>query len=74
MSALDKIAFLPFGYIGDQWRWTVFSGDITPMNYSQKWWELRKRYQGVKPPSSRDETDFDPASNYHISANIPFKR
>ena len=24
--ALDKIAFLPFGKLMDQWRWGVFSG------------------------------------------------
>ncbi len=28
--ALDKIAFLPFGLLVDQWRWKVFSGEITP--------------------------------------------
>src|SRR4029079_11687823 len=26
--ALDKIAFLPFGLLIDQWRWKVFSGEI----------------------------------------------
>ena len=29
-QALDKIAFLPFGLLIDQWRWKVFSGEITP--------------------------------------------
>ncbi|HEV8632163.1 MAG TPA: M2 family metallopeptidase, partial [Thermoanaerobaculia bacterium] len=28
--ALDKIAFLPFGLLIDQWRWKVFSGEIPP--------------------------------------------
>ncbi len=27
--ALEKIAFLPFGLLIDQWRWKVFSGEIT---------------------------------------------
>ncbi len=27
--ALDKVAFLPFGYLVDQWRWKVFSGEIS---------------------------------------------
>ena len=39
--ALDKIAFLPFGYLMDKWRWDVFEGKITPANYNTKWWELR---------------------------------
>jgi peptidyl-dipeptidase A len=27
-TALEKIAFLPFGLLIDQWRWKVFSGEI----------------------------------------------
>ena len=26
--ALDKVAFLPFGLLVDQWRWRVFSGEV----------------------------------------------
>ena len=29
-AALDRLAFLPFGLLIDQWRWQVFSGEITP--------------------------------------------
>lgn len=39
--ALQKIAFLPFGYLIDQWRWSVFGGETTPEDYNNKWWELR---------------------------------
>ncbi len=28
--ALDKVSFLPFGLLVDQWRWRVFSGEIAP--------------------------------------------
>ena len=45
--ALDKVAFLPFGLLIDQWRWKVFSGEITPADYNAAWWELREKYQGV---------------------------
>src|SRR5512147_1997476 len=47
--ALEKLAFLPFGLIVDQWRWKVFDGSITPANYNATWWDLRTRYQGVAP-------------------------
>src|SRR5262249_20170771 len=49
-DALDKIAFLPFGLLVDQWRWGVFKGDITPESYNARWWELREKYQGVRAP------------------------
>ena len=41
-KALEKIAFLPFGLVIDQWRWKVFSGEIPPDKYNQTWWELRR--------------------------------
>ena len=72
--ALDRIAFLPFGMLVDQWRWKVFSGEVTPANYNQAWWDLRTRYQGVAPPVARSEEDFDPGAKYHIPANTPYAR
>jgi peptidyl-dipeptidase A len=73
-KALEKIAFLPFGLLIDQWRWKVFSGEVTPENYNAAWWELRRKYQGVAPPVPRTEEDFDPAAKYHVSANVPYTR
>lgn len=72
--ALDKIAFLPFGLLIDQWRWKVFSGEIPPSRYNEAWWELRKKYQGIAPPVTRSETDFDPGAKYHVPANVPYTR
>jgi peptidyl-dipeptidase A len=73
-KALEKIAFLPFGLLIDQWRWKVFSGEITPQQYNQAWWELRLKYQGVAPPVTRSEEDFDPGGKYHVPANVPYTR
>jgi peptidyl-dipeptidase A len=72
--ALDKIAFLPFGLLIDQWRWRVFSGEITPEQYNKMWWELTAKYQGVAPPVERSEADFDPGAKYHIASNTPYAR
>ena len=73
-KALEKIAFLPFGLLIDQWRWKVFSGEITPENYNKAWWDLRLKYQGVAPPVARTEHDFDPGAKYHVPANVPYTR
>src|SRR6202050_2944898 len=72
--ALDKVAFLPFGLLVDQWRWKVFSGEVKPADYNQAWWDLRKKYQGVAPPVERSEADFDPGAKYHVAANVPYTR
>jgi peptidyl-dipeptidase A len=73
-QALDKIAFLPFGKLIDEWRWRVFSGEITPANYNAAWWQLRRRYQGVSAPLPRSEADFDPGAKYHVPGNTPYTR
>ncbi|HJU42059.1 MAG TPA: M2 family metallopeptidase [Vicinamibacterales bacterium] len=73
-QALAKIAFLPFGLLVDQWRWQVFSGQVTPANYNRSWWALRLKYQGVAPPEDRGETFFDPGAKYHVPGNTPYAR
>jgi len=72
--ALDKVAFLPFGYLVDQWRWKVFSGEVGPGDYNKAWWELRQKYQNIAPPAQRSESDFDAGAKYHVAANVPYAR
>jgi len=72
--ALDKVAFLPFGYLVDQWRWKVFSGEVKPEDYNKAWWELREKYQGVAAPEPRGEEYFDAGAKYHVPANTPYAR
>jgi hypothetical protein len=73
-TALERPAFLPFGLVVDAWRWQVFSGQVPPESYNRAWWELRERYQGVRPASARGEEYFDPGAKYHIPAKTPRSR
>jgi len=72
--ALDKIAFLPFGKMIDEWRWRVFSGEIKPADYNKSWWKIREQYQGIAPPIARGEENFDPGAKYHVAASVPYTR
>jgi peptidyl-dipeptidase A len=72
--ALEKVAFLPFGLLIDQWRWKVFAGEISPADYNKAWWALRLKYQGVAPPVARKDGDFDPGAKYHVPAGVPYTR
>jgi peptidyl-dipeptidase A len=72
--ALDKVAFLPFGKIIDQWRWDVFAGKTPPSSYNKAWWDLRVKYQGVAAPVARSEADFDPGAKFHVPGNTPYVR
>ncbi|RVE53640.1 hypothetical protein evm_001781 [Chilo suppressalis] len=62
--ALEKVAYLPFAFMVDQWRWSVFEDGVENMN--NRWWQMKLRYQGVIPPMPRTESDFDPGSKYHV--------
>ena len=72
--ALEKLSFLPFGVVIDQWRWRVFSGEVKPDAYNSAWWDLRQRYQGVSAPAPRGEEFFDPGAKYHVPNNTPYAR
>ncbi|MBI3296712.1 MAG: M2 family metallopeptidase [Elusimicrobia bacterium] len=73
-AALEKVAFQPFGLLVDKWRWGVFDGSIPPERYNKAWWDLVRKYQGLKPPVERTEADFDPGAKYHIPGNTPYAR
>jgi peptidyl-dipeptidase A len=73
-KALEKVAFLPFGLVIDQWRWKVFSGEIKPSEYTRSWNELRLKYQGIAPAVQRTEESFDAFAKYHVAANVPYTR
>lgn len=72
--ALEKVAFLPFGLVVDRWRWDVFNGLIAPRDYNRSWWEMREKYQGIRPPHVRGDEEFDPGAKYHVPANVPYMR
>ena len=73
-SALDKVAFVPFGLLVDKWRWQVFDGTLEPSEYNDGWWALRTEYQGIEPPADRPADAFDPGAKYHIPGNTPYMR
>ncbi|XP_064079471.1 angiotensin-converting enzyme-like [Macrobrachium nipponense] len=73
--ALEKIAFLPFGYLIDKFRWGVFEGSVPTDQMNAAWWQLREELQGVTPPGgSRGEEFFDAGAKFHVPANVPYIR
>ena len=73
-KALDKVAFIPFGYLVDQWRWKVFAGEVGPQDYDKLWWELRAKYQGIARPAPGQPGGFDAGAKYHVASNTPYAR
>jgi peptidyl-dipeptidase A len=73
-EALDMIPRLPWEIAVDRWRWEVFAGTTLPERWNDRWWELRRAYQGVAPAVERTDEDFDPGAKYHIPSNVPYIR
>ncbi|ODM92909.1 Angiotensin-converting enzyme [Orchesella cincta] len=69
---LQKIAFLPFAYLIDAYRWKMFDGSIDRSNLTYFWVKMRSEFQGVIPPVIRDEMDFDAGSKYHVPDDTPY--
>ncbi|CAH1164170.1 unnamed protein product [Phaedon cochleariae] len=72
LMALKKVAYAPFAYLLEQWRYDLFESGVTRMNAD--WWDLRLRYQGVVPPATRSDAHFDAAAKRHVPADVPYAR
>ncbi|KAL8582104.1 hypothetical protein ACOMHN_004024 [Nucella lapillus] len=44
---------MPFSYIADKWRWSVFRGDTTTDKYNKAWWKLRCSLCTLQPCLTR---------------------
>lgn len=73
-QALRKLPLIPFSLVMDKWRWELFAGIINKKNANQRWWQLKRKYTGIKPPIPRTQFDFDPGAKYHIPDNTPYIR
>lgn len=72
--ALAKIAFLPFAYVMDKFRWEVFRGNVDPKLANCYFWKLREKYGGIQPGVVRTNRDFDITAKYHASADVEYLR
>lgn len=67
-EALRFVAVLPWSAgVMTRYESELYSGEIDERTMNSRWWELKKRYQGIVPPSERDEAFADAASKTHIT-------
>ncbi|MFB3112144.1 MAG: M2 family metallopeptidase, partial [Gemmatimonadales bacterium] len=67
-EALNYVVFIPFS-AGTMTRFehALYAENLSPDQFNAKWWELVGRYQGVEPPSPRDERYADALTKTHIN-------
>ncbi|KAI6225302.1 Angiotensin-converting enzyme [Aphelenchoides fujianensis] len=66
-EALSSVVKMPFSLIADKWRYAVFEGKIGAANWSDEWWGLREKYQGVGAPKNTPEAQYDAVVAAEIS-------
>lgn len=72
--ALQRLAFMPFGYLVDKYRWDLYSEWATEEEMNCHWVKLRSEIQGIQPPNMRSEDHFDAGAKYHVAANVGYVR
>ncbi len=60
--ALKEVASIPFSLLVDKWRLAVASGEVSPEEYNQYWWQLREKYQGIAPADGLVSDSFEPGA------------
>lgn len=45
----------------------LYADNLSSGTFNKRWWELAKKYQGIVPPSERDEVYCDAATKTHIN-------
>jgi peptidyl-dipeptidase A len=73
-TALQKVAFMPFAYKVDKWRWQVYGGQVRPADYDKAWWALTEQYQGVARPAPMADGGFDAGAKFHVASDTPYAR
>ncbi|CAO1336227.1 unnamed protein product [Diamesa serratosioi] len=70
LIALKRFISLPFDYTLSKFRYGIFRGEISPKEANTKYWEMRRKYSGVEPPSPRTDQDFDVGSLFHVASDV----
>lgn len=67
-EALDYIVVMPWasGVMTD-FEHALYSENLSTDQFNKKWWELKRKYQGIEPPTERGEEYCDAASKTHIN-------
>lgn len=67
-EALNYIVFIPWSAgVMTEFEHDLYTNNLDPDQFNTRWWELKKEYQGIVPPSPRGKEYCDAASKTHIS-------
>ena len=66
-ESLNYIVFMPWCCgVMTEFEYELYANRLPAEQYNQKWWQLVQKYQGIIPPSARNEEYCDPCTKTHI--------
>lgn len=66
-EALNYVVFIPFSAgLMTHFEQALYAEGLPKDQFNERWWELKKKYQGIAPPNPRGEEYNDAASKTHI--------
>jgi len=67
-EAMNYIVFIPWASgVMTEFEYELYAKGLPEDQFNQKWWELKKKYQGIVPPDQRGEEYCDASSKTHIN-------
>jgi len=66
-EALNYAVFIPFSSgVMANFEQDLYADNLSKEQFNERWWQLKKKYQGIVPPSTRGPEFTDAASKTHI--------
>ncbi|CAN5305282.1 M2 family metallopeptidase [soil metagenome] len=67
-EALNYIVFMPWSAgVMTHFEHDLYVNNLSPDRWNARWWELKRQYQGIAPPSARGEQFADGLTKTHIN-------
>lgn len=67
-EALNYVVFIPWSAgVMTEFEYDLYANNLPEDQYNSKWWEIKKKYQGIVSPTERGEEYCDAASKTHIN-------
>jgi peptidyl-dipeptidase A len=69
-EAMSNVVFIPWSAgVMTEFERDLYASPLSADEYNARWWELKRQYQGIVPPSERGEEFCDAASKTHINGD-----
>lgn len=67
-EALEQVVLIPWGAgVMTEFEYELYAKDLPVDQFNSKWWEIKKKYQGIIPPNERGEEFCDACTKTHIN-------